>query len=256
MRLQNRTGTGSSMVPSSEKLMYGGRARIGYACPVAVAEVFPYDFYQIVPPGVALVTSTASVWHGTPEEMKRSAGQSIEAVSQMCRAGVDLIVFGGVPVGYAADYPTIDALVEALEAQSGIPVTASLLCQNRALAAIQAKEVVVLRPGSGHYDRHMQHLSATGYRILEVRGMDHDRYTLASLSETYQAASNLLKDHPSADTLYCPSPHWRMVGNIDMIEQAFGVSVITSGQAIVWDSLRRLGIADSIQGYGRLLREF
>ena len=51
--------------------MYGTRARIGYTCPVFLAEIFPYDFYKMVPEGVTLVTATASVWEGTPEELKR-----------------------------------------------------------------------------------------------------------------------------------------------------------------------------------------
>jgi len=33
------------------------------------------------------------------------------------------------------------------------------------------------------------------------------------------------------------------------------LNVVTSAQAIVWQGLRRSGINDAIQGYGRLLRE-
>ena len=34
--------------------MYGYRARIGYTSPPLTTEVFPYEFYQIVPEGVTL----------------------------------------------------------------------------------------------------------------------------------------------------------------------------------------------------------
>ena len=37
--------------------IYGARARIGYTCPPLLAEVFPYEFYKIVPEGVTLAFS-------------------------------------------------------------------------------------------------------------------------------------------------------------------------------------------------------
>jgi len=39
------------------------------------------------------------------------------------------------------------------------------------------------------------------------------------------------------------------------LEDEFHVNVVTAGQAIIWEALRRCGIADSISGYGRLLRD-
>jgi hypothetical protein len=51
--------------------MYRARARIAYTCPVYLAEIVPYDLYKIVPEGVTLVTATASVWQGAPEESRQ-----------------------------------------------------------------------------------------------------------------------------------------------------------------------------------------
>src|SRR6478672_10836760 len=114
-------------------MAYGSRARIGYTCPVYLAEIFPYDFYKMAPEGVTLVTATASVWEMTPEELKRSAEQSLRAAREMARAGVDIIVLGGVPVNLAAGYASVDELAQKVQEECGVPVTASLLCQNHAL---------------------------------------------------------------------------------------------------------------------------
>jgi maleate cis-trans isomerase len=43
---------------------------------------------------------------------------------------------------------------------------------------------------------------------------------------------------------------------IEPLEKEFGVNVLASINAILWEGLRRAGINDSIKGYGRLLREF
>src|SRR6478672_5207771 len=129
-------------------MAYGSRARIGYTCPVFLAEIFPYDFYKIVPEGVTLVTATASVWQGTPEELRRSAEQALGAAQEMARSGVNLIVLGGVPVNLAAGYASVEELAQKVQADCGVPVTASLLCQNHALQALDAKKIVVLSPGA------------------------------------------------------------------------------------------------------------
>ena len=40
------------------------------------------------------------------------------------------------------------------------------------------------------------------------------------------------------------------------LEREFGVNCMSAQQAIVWDALRRCGIKDRIEGFGRLFREF
>ncbi|HLQ35425.1 MAG TPA: hypothetical protein VK457_22270 [Chloroflexota bacterium] len=236
-------------------MSYGSRARIGYTCPVYLAEIFPYDFYKMVPDGVTLVTATASVWELTPEELKRSAEQSLRAARVMAQSGVNVVVIGGVPVGFAAGRP-IETIVQELEAESGVPTTASLLCQNHALQALGAKKVVMLRTGQGVRDQHAQAVEQLGCTVIDVRGVGPGMYATPPPAEhTLELARAILRDNPEADTLHCPSPHWPMAANIQPLEDEFNVNVVTAGQAIVWEALRKSGINDRISGYGRLLRE-
>ena len=81
--------------------------------------------------------------------------------------------------------------------------------------------------------------------------------TLEILS-AYSAAEGrkLMREHPDADTILLPSPHWPTAFAIDPLEKEFGVNVMTAHQAIVWDALRRCGVNDRITGFGRLFREF
>ena len=43
--------------------------------------------------------------------------------------------------------------------------------------------------------------------------------------------------------------------NLERIEREFGKPVVTNTQAWVWDALRGMGLKNSIQGYGRLLKD-
>jgi hypothetical protein len=62
--------------------------------------------------------------------------------------------------------------------------------------------------------------------------------------------------HPDADSILFLSPHWPVIGAIEPLEHEFGVNVMTALQAIVWDALRRVGVNDRIEGYGRLFLQF
>jgi maleate cis-trans isomerase len=66
----------------------------------------------------------------------------------------------------------------------------------------------------------------------------------------------IMEKFSDVDTVYYSCPHWAMVGAIDALEKEFGVTVVQPIQAIIWQALRRSGVNDSIQGYGRLLRDF
>ena len=43
------------------QVLLGHRARIGYTSPPLTTEVFPYEFYRIVPAGVTLVIATLAI---------------------------------------------------------------------------------------------------------------------------------------------------------------------------------------------------
>ena len=78
--------------------MYGHRARIGYTSPPLTTEVFPYEFYKIVPDGVTLVVTTLAIVERSKSEVDQSYDISMKAAREMAAAGVDIVVLGGVPI--------------------------------------------------------------------------------------------------------------------------------------------------------------
>src|SRR5262245_36896996 len=59
---------------------------------------------------------------------------------------------------------------------------------------------------------------------------------------------------PEADALLCSCTAWRSVEAAEEIERRTGKPVVTSNQASIWLTLRRLGHTLPITGFGRLLR--
>ena len=63
--------------------MYGHRARIGYTSPPLTTEIFPYEFYRIVPDGVTLVVTSLAIVARSKAEVDQSYDISMKAAREM-----------------------------------------------------------------------------------------------------------------------------------------------------------------------------
>ena len=61
------------MTAAIPEKMYGHRARVGYTSPPLTTEVFPYEFYKIVPEGVSLVITTLAIVVRSKSEVVRTS---------------------------------------------------------------------------------------------------------------------------------------------------------------------------------------
>lgn len=239
--------------------MYGHRARIGYTSPPAATEVFPYEFYKIVPDGVTLVVNTLPLVDRTSDEVDRAYDVSLNVAHAMARAGVDLMVFGGLPINASRGFANAAEMAQATEDEIGIPVVTSLSSQRDALAVLGSQKIGIIQPyDDSHGERHMTYIREMG---LEPMGWECLNTTFIKLGEVdeeqvLEAGRTLCRTHPEMDTVYMFCPHYAVINTIDALEKEFGVTVMTSLQAIVWNALRRCNIKDPIEGYGRLFREF
>ena len=239
--------------------MYGYRARIGYTSPPATTEVFPYEFYKIVPDGVTLVINTLPLVDRTGDEVDRAYDVSLDAAHAMARAGVDLFVFGGLPINASRGFANAAEMAKATEQEIGVPVITSLSAQQDAFAAVGAGRVATVQPyEDSHIPRFEGYVRELGAEPTGTVSVNAAFIELGKVDEEkiLSLGQRVLRDHPGSDTLYIPCPHFATAGVIDPLETEFGVTVVTALQAIVWRALRKGGVTDRIEGFGRLLRDF
>jgi maleate isomerase len=239
--------------------IYGHRARIGYTSPPLTTEIFPYEFYKIVPDGVTLVITTLAIVERSKSEVEQSYDISMRAARAMAAAGVDIVVLGGVPINLSRGYDNAEQMICDLESELGIKISTSASAQAKAAATLGCKKAVVAQPYAttetdriAGYGRHFgcEILGATGW------GSAFNQIGRIPVAAAFDMARDLMRQHPDADSILFPSPHWPVIGAIEPLENELGVNVMTALQAIVWDALRRVGVNDRIDGYGRLFRQF
>ncbi len=239
--------------------MYGHRARIGYTSPPLTTEVFPYEFYKIVPDGVTLVVTTLAIVERSKSEVDQSYETSMKAAREMAAAGVDIVVLGGVPINLSRGYDNAQAMIRDLEAELGVKVATSASAQGAAAAALGCKKVVVAQPyQKTETDRIAGYAEHFGCEVLGATGWGSafNQIGRIPVDAALKMGRDLKRAHPDADSILFPSPHWPTIGAIEPLERELGVNVMTALQAIVWHALRRTGVKDRIEGYGRLFREF
>jgi maleate isomerase len=239
--------------------MYGHRARIGYTSPPLTTEVFPYEFYKIVPEGVSLVVTSLAIVVRSKEEIDQSYDISMRAAREMAAAGCDLVMLGGVPINLSRGVKNAHDMIVDLEKELGVKVSTSTSAQTKAAHALGAKKVVVAHPyAESDTDRIAGYSSHFDCELLGAMafGSPFNQIGRIPRNGALELGRALMKKHPDADTILMPSPHWPTIESIEPLEQEFGVNVMTALQVIVWDALRRCGINDKIEGYGRLFREF
>ncbi len=237
---------------------YGYRARIGYTSPPLTSEVFPYEFYQVVPDGVSLVITTLAITVRSAQEVDRSYDISMLAAEQMAQAGCDAIVLGGVPINLAKGAENADAIIKELSDKLGIPVATSASAQKEAFRLLGCKKLVVAHPykeeDNYRFDDYAQKFGA---EVLGTRAFGSNFNRIGGIPDNaaLDMARDLMKAHPDADTIMFPSPHWPVINAIEPLEKEFGVHVMSSIQAILWQALRLAGIKDRIDGFGKLFQD-
>ena len=235
--------------------VYGYRARIGYTSPPVVTEVFPYEFYRIVPEGVTLGVTTLAILDVTADEMQQSMQISLRAVREMGKAGMNLAVLGGLPINLTVGVDNVDELISETEQAAGIPIATSFTSQMHALRELGAKRVAMVNPGAaGNHD----FMEKNGFEVVGSQGAGWplaNDWGKVPIDTARTIARNLAETHPNIDTIHFLCPHWATNSVIDELEQELGVNVLTASQAIIWESLRRCGIDDRLPGWGRLLRD-
>ncbi len=240
--------------------IHGHRARIGYTVAAVTTEVYPIDWYRVVPEGVSLMMITLPLGERSPEDVEKCYQISIESAHTMARAGADLVLLGGLPINISRGDDTVDALMQKLENDIGVKMSCSALAQVNAFAALGSQKVCIVHPFlEDQSPRHAKHMS--GFFGLEPTGVCAGGSSLVALGtlppdRALEWGRAAMAANPEADTLYFGCPHWTVIDAIQPLEDEFGISVMTSLQAIAWESMRKTGIDDRIIGFGRLLSEF
>lgn len=148
------------------------------------------------------------------------------------------------------------AVARRIEAVTGVPAFTTSEAVVAGLRALGARRVFMITPYPEAVNA--EEIAFLAYYHLNVAG--HDSFGCATSAEiralSSQQVAGLARarcgDIACCDALFISCTNLLTMNEIEGLETALGVPVVSSNQATLWMALRRLGVA--IDGPGRLFR--
>ncbi len=234
--------------------MYGWRARIGILIPSSNTTMEP-EFNEMAPEGVSIHASRMKLVEVTEESLIKMEEYAERAAKLLVDANVDLIVYGCTTGSLVKGAGYDLELSNKLERACGRPVIATATAVLEALREVEAEKVCVATPYIEELnEKEKKFLEDNGFRVLKIKGLGiRKNVEIGKLppSTAYRLAREVFA--PDADCIFISCTNFRTIEVIELLEEDLGVPIITSNQASMWAALKRLGISQTIGGFGALL---
>ena len=245
---------------------YGWRARCGYITPTPAHENNSYEFYLVAPEGVTIVMTSLGV---VLTDRERSYGEAIErleaATEEIMTRRPQSIMQAGVPLIATRGWGFEDEVLGRIGNVTDTPAATDLGSCIRAMNGLGMRRVAMLTPFDDKTHAQLAEYVANadidvanaGSVVGEVAGGELRAYEVSTmdLGIVRRMAADLFRATPDADGVWITGALMPSVAAVEPLEQELGVPVVSSMQAMAWQSLRLAGVDDKIPGFGRLLRE-
>lgn len=229
------------------------RAKLGFIL-MSTDLVGESDFFDIIPKDVGIhITRLKTDDHTTNETLSKHIEHMADAASRIqpdvkpnvisysCTSGSIVIgekkimaeIKKGAP--YAIPMTLVTGVVDALR-------------------ELQVKKIVVGTPYLDEINiKEAEFLYNKGFEIINIQGLNlNTGLEFGKVTPEYWKKFALEIDDVNADAIFLSCGGIRSAEIVDEIENILSKPVITSNQAQVWSCLRKAGIKDRIQGFGKI----
>ncbi|MCG8335596.1 MAG: arylmalonate decarboxylase [Proteobacteria bacterium] len=232
------------------------RARIGFIL-VPTDGVIEGEMFKLAPPGVGVHFTRLPGSDDVTVENLLAMEHELEGAASRFVFGEDLSVICFACTSASAligEQRVNEALSRGVHHAKPTSLISGVL---QALRAFKATKIVIASPYLDDVNTlEANYLEDQGFEILEFQGMNilHD-------SDIRRVDPKFIKDYAKktdcdeAEAIFISCGGLRSIEIIDALEQEVGKPVVTSNQAMFWNTLRMAGIKDKIEGYGRLFIE-
>ena len=231
------------------------QARIGLIIPSSNCLAEP-QFQKYVPRGVGVHTTRLRMtgkWHKPFNELKDALAEAAAALSD---TNPGVIVFNCTANSMEGGLAGEAHVLEVIQKASGCPAITTGQAITEALKLLRLKKLVLISPYIKETNQHEVHyLHEAGFEVIHDLGLGL-RGGAQYINVTPERWKEIALENvrPQADGYLLSCTNTTMIEAIEELEQSLKKPVVTSNQAVLWASLRRLNIAQPIPGLGRLFR--
>jgi len=165
---------------------------------------------------------------------------------------IDCVVYGCTSGTIAAGHSSIEAKVKLAkpEAKVTTPSTAAI----KALKKLNIKNISIFTPYSKRLnDEVVDYFKKENFNVTSNSYFDIESdFDIGKVDQNYLYEVLSKVDLNGADALFVSCTALPVLSIIDKLEKKLNKVVLSSNQALIWDTLENIGENNSIQGFGKL----
>lgn len=237
--------------------MYGWRGKIGVLVP-STNTTMEGDLHRLAPVGVSVHTGRVRLpGHEVSAGALAEMAERIDgAADDLATCGVGVIVYGCTSGSFFRGRSWDEELAARIARQTGRPFVTTSSAAVEALRHLSVRRVAAATPYPEEINRRLErYLGEAELEVVTVKGLDdpnvleHARVPPYVLYELGREVGR-----SRCDGVFMACTAVRALEVVEQLEKDLGKPVVTANQASFWAGMRRLALAEGIEGFGSLLR--
>ena len=167
---------------------------------------------------------------------------------------LDCVVYGCTSGTIAAGHTSIEKRVKEAKPMADVstPSTAAL----KALKKLNIKKISIFTPYSKKLnDDVIDYFESEGFEVTSNSYFDiQDDYDIGKVDQDYLYSVLSKIDLNGADALFVSCTALPVLEIIDKLEKKLNTVVLSSNQALIWDTLVKIKKNNSVEGFGKLFQ--
>ena len=167
---------------------------------------------------------------------------------------LDCVVYGCTSGTIAAGHDSIEEKVKVAKPMADVstPSTAAI----KALKKLNIKKVSIFTPYSKKLnDDVLDYFKSEGFEVTSNSYFDiKDDYDIGKVDQDYLYEVLSKIDLNGADALFVSCTALPVLEIIDKLEKKLNTTVLSSNQALIWDTLVKIKKNNSVEGFGKLFQ--
>ena len=216
--------------------------------------VMEYEFQRMGGEGVSLHSQRIRHTADTEKDLAWLSTQAPAAAELLAHAKVNAICHGCTGSGFLKTPEEDLALAAELERGTGIPSVTSSSAIVAALRRLGAKRISVASPYEPWLNEKLRlYLEAAGFDIVAMKGLATQQHGSVTTDTVKALALEVLR--PETEAVFISCSNLRTLDIIEAVERESGKPVVSSNQAAMWGTLRRIDDQRAVHGAGSLFRD-
>jgi maleate isomerase len=242
--------------------MYGWRGRIGLIVP-STNTTCEMEFHKLIPEGVSIHSSRVFLPEDKTsrdriESIIKMGEELLEAARRVSSVESNIIVWACTVGSFVKGKGYDVELIEDIQKEINRPVITTSTAVLEAFKKLKVKNIAMATPYIDEInlkEKFFFEESIPGLKIVNIKGLGIvNNLPKGRLFPESAYLVGKEVDIDSAECIFISCTNWRTLEIIDILERDLKKPVISSVQATIWLTFRKLGLPN-IQGYGELLKK-